>query len=63
MRSLLTSTTIGSDEFKPTLSLTAPVALRAPCAAKESETDKLSVTDVMALFGVTDVMALENLAL
>lgn len=51
---------IGSDEFWQALSLTAPVALRAPCAAKESETDKLAVTDVMALLGVTDVMALEN---
>ena len=50
---------IGSDEFWPALSLTAPVALRAPCAAKESDTNKLLVTDVMALLGVTDVMALE----
>jgi len=37
----------------------APVALRAPCAAKETETYKITVTDVMALFGVSDVMALE----
>src|SRR5215469_8566782 len=60
MRSLLTSTIIGSDEFWPAVSLTAPVALRAPCAAKETETNKVSVTDVMALFGVTDVVALET---
>jgi len=52
--------TIGSDELWPTVSLTAPVALRAPCAAKETETNKSSVNDVMALFGVNDVMALEN---
>jgi len=50
----------GSDELWPLVSLTAPVALRAPCAAKETETNKLSVTDVMALFGVSDVMALES---
>jgi hypothetical protein len=54
---------IGSDEFWPAVSLTAPVALRAPCAAKETKTNKVSVTDVMALFGVSDVMALENYAL
>jgi len=40
--------------------LTAPVALGAPCAAKETETSKLSVTDLMALFGVSDVMTLET---
>jgi hypothetical protein len=53
---------IGSDEFRPTLSLTAPFALRAPCAAKERETNNRSVNDVMALFGVNDVMALETYA-
>jgi len=51
---------IGSDEFRPQLVLTAPVALRAPCAAKASEPNKRSVNDVMALFGVNDVMALEK---
>jgi len=40
--------------------LTAPVALRAPCAAKETGANKVSVTDVMALFGVSDVMAFER---
>ena len=51
---------IGSDEFWPPVSLTAPVALRAPCAAKETGANKVSVTDVMALFGVSDVMAFET---
>jgi hypothetical protein len=54
------SATTGSDKRWPLISLTAPVAPRALCAAKETETNKLSVTDVMALFGVSDVMALEN---
>jgi hypothetical protein len=40
--------------------LTAPVALRAPGAAKAPETNRPSVNDVMALFGVNDVMALET---
>jgi hypothetical protein len=52
--------TIGSDDVGPAVSLTAPVALRAPCAAKETETTKPGVNDVMALFGVNDVMALET---
>lgn len=52
--------TIGSDEVRPAVSSTAPVALRAPCAADETKTNKLPVTDVMALFGVSDVMALET---
>ena len=52
--------TIGSDELCLSVSLNAPVALRAPCAPKETETINSGVNDVMALFGVTDVMALET---
>jgi hypothetical protein len=54
------STTTSSDEVWSAVSLVAPVALRAPCAAKETETNIPSVNDVMALFGVNDVMALES---
>ncbi len=54
--------TTGSDELWLRVSSTAPVALRAPCAVEETETNKVSVTDVMALFGVSDVMALETYA-
>ncbi len=35
-----------------------PVALRAPSVALASTGDRWSVTDVMALLGVTDVVAL-----
>jgi hypothetical protein len=40
--------------------LTASVALRAPSAVKVAGHKKQSVNGVMALFGVNDVMALEN---
>jgi hypothetical protein len=56
----LPNTTIGCDETKREFSWTAPVALRAPSAAQENSVLIIDVTDVMALVGVTDVVALKN---
>jgi len=52
--------TIGRDESKREFSWTAPVALGGPSAAQENSVLIIDVTDVMALLGVTDVVALET---
>ena len=60
MRCRLTNASIGSAEAPREFSGTAPLALRARSAAPENSVGLLIVNDVMALLGVTDVMALET---
>jgi len=56
----MSATTSVTSMINIEFSWTAPVALRAPSAAQENSILIIDVTDVMALLGVTDVVALEN---
>ena len=64
MGELLLSTSTARSDRRPAKSHEAtPVALRAPSVAPCDLANLRCVTNVMALFGVTNVLALENYGL